>query len=88
MASYLNTHLALEAMRRQPGVGESIVETIPGPRVLVVGPPDVGKTTLSKLLLNYAVRMQHKPLFVDLDTNEVWNIRIPVIIWTSSDLSN
>ncbi|KAJ3050643.1 Cleavage polyadenylation factor subunit clp1, partial [Quaeritorhiza haematococci] len=41
-----------------------------GPRVMIVGPADVGKTALSKILLNYAVKQGRKPLFVDIDPNE------------------
>ena len=42
-----------------------------GPTVLVVGPTDVGKSTLCRLLLNYAVRMGRTPLFADLDVGQV-----------------
>ena len=37
---------------------------------LQVGPKDVGKSTVSKLLLNYAVRLGRKPLFVELDVGQ------------------
>jgi polyribonucleotide 5'-hydroxyl-kinase len=33
----------------------------------VVGPTDVGKSTLMRILLNYATRLGRRPLFVDLD---------------------
>ncbi|CAJ0847956.1 3522_t:CDS:10, partial [Entrophospora sp. SA101] len=36
-----------------------------GPRVL--GPEDVGKTSLSKILLSYAFRLGRQPIYVDLD---------------------
>lgn len=39
-------------------------------QVLVVGPVDVGKSTLCQLLLNYAVRMGRRPVFVDLDVGQ------------------
>jgi len=38
-----------------------------GPRVIVVGPTDSGKSTLTKTLLNWAVRSAWEPTFVDLD---------------------
>ena len=38
---------------------------------MVCGPVDVGKTTLIKLLLNYAVRMDRQPLLVDIDVGQV-----------------
>lgn len=37
-----------------------------GPIVLIVGPTDVGKSTLCRILINYAVRLGHRPIFVDL----------------------
>lgn len=37
-----------------------------GPITMVVGPTDVGKSTLCRLLLNYACRIGRKPLYVDL----------------------
>ncbi len=36
----------------------------------MVGPDDVGKTTLCKMLLNWAVRVGRSPIFVDLDVNQ------------------
>merc|ERR1719204_2465407 len=41
-----------------------------GPRVLIVGPKDCGKTTLTKILANYAVRLGRKPTLVDLDVGQ------------------
>ena len=38
---------------------------------MVVGPTDVGKSTLCHLLLNYAVRMGRRPVYVDLDIGQV-----------------
>ena len=40
-------------------------------QVMVVGPVDVGKSTFCQLLLNYAVRMGRRPVFVDLDVGQV-----------------
>jgi len=36
----------------------------------VVGPTDVGKSTLCRLLLNYAVRSNWTPTMIDLDIGE------------------
>ena len=36
----------------------------------LVGPTDAGKSSLAKILLNYAVRMGVAPLLVDLDIGE------------------
>ena len=38
-----------------------------------VGPTDVGKSTVCRLLLNYAVRLGRKPIYVDLDVGQVSN---------------
>lgn len=35
------------------------------------GPTDVGKSTLCRLLLNYAVRMGRSPIFIDIDVGQV-----------------
>ncbi|PVD29573.1 hypothetical protein C0Q70_08827 [Pomacea canaliculata] len=39
--------------------------------VLVVGPTDVGKSTVCRLLINYAVRMGRSPVLADLDVGQV-----------------
>ncbi|XP_006012987.1 polyribonucleotide 5'-hydroxyl-kinase Clp1 [Latimeria chalumnae] len=71
MILYLNAHAALEQMRRQ-----AEREDDRGPRVMLVGPTDVGKTTLCRLLLNYAVRLGRRPTFVELDVGQ-GSISIP-----------
>ncbi|KAF5841776.1 hypothetical protein DUNSADRAFT_11092 [Dunaliella salina] len=40
-----------------------------GPRVIIVGPTDSGKSTLTKTLLNWGVRDSWEPTFVDLDVD-------------------
>lgn len=45
-------------------------------QVMVVGPTDVGKSTLTRLLCNYAARLGRAPLFVDLDVGQVLYIEI------------
>ena len=37
----------------------------------MVGPSDVGKSTLCKLLVNYAARQGRAPILVDLDVGQV-----------------
>ncbi|XP_064647786.1 polyribonucleotide 5'-hydroxyl-kinase Clp1-like [Lineus longissimus] len=71
MTMYVNTHAALEQMRQAADSDKSR-----GPRVMVVGPTDVGKTTVCSILLNYAVRVGRAPVFVDLDVGQS-NIGIP-----------
>lgn len=43
---------------------------IQGPRVIVVGPTDSGKSTLSKMLLSWAAKQGWKPTYVDLDIGQ------------------
>lgn len=47
--------------------------------VVLVGPTDSGKTTLSKILLNYATRKGHSPVFVDLDIGQ-GSITVPGMV--------
>ncbi|XP_055700817.1 protein CLP1 homolog [Phlebotomus papatasi] len=65
MIQYLNCHSALEDMRVKSEDNGSN-----GPIVMIVGPTDVGKTTLCRILLNYAVRQGRCPLYVDLDPGQ------------------
>ncbi|KAB2613925.1 CLP1-like protein [Pyrus ussuriensis x Pyrus communis] len=53
-----------------------------GPRVIVVGPTDSGKSTLSKMLLSWAAKKGWKPTFVDLDIGQ-GAITIPGCIATT-----
>ncbi|KOC64300.1 Protein CLP1 like protein [Habropoda laboriosa] len=52
MGLYLNCHAAMERLRETAEKDDTR-----GPITMVVGPCDVGKSTLCRLLLNYAVRM-------------------------------
>ena len=67
MIMYLNVHAALEQMRKNADTSATGER---GPIVMVVGPADVGKSTLCRLLLNYGVRQGRRPLFVDLDVGQ------------------
>ncbi|CAI6374963.1 unnamed protein product [Macrosiphum euphorbiae] len=65
MLSYLNCHASLEQLRVK-----SEKEMKRGPVTMVVGPTDVGKSTLCRILLNYSTRMNapgRRPIYVDLD---------------------
>ena len=66
MVMYLNCHAALEQLRRKTDAAA----TTRGPIVMVVGPTDVGKSTLCRTLLNYAIRSERKPIFIDLDVGQ------------------
>lgn len=65
MVIYLNTHAALEQMRQQADRDNSR-----GPRIMLAGPTDVGKTSYCKVLVNYAVRLGRCLTFVDLDIGQ------------------
>ncbi len=47
----------------------------------VVGPTDVGKSSLCRILLNYAVRTGWAPTAVDLDIGEICRSRCLVHVW-------
>lgn len=65
MAQYVNIHDVLHAQREAALSGKS-----EPPRVMIVGPSDSGKSTLCKILLNYAVRAGKAPIFADLDIGQ------------------
>ncbi|EFX62983.1 hypothetical protein DAPPUDRAFT_119643 [Daphnia pulex] len=59
MIIYLNTHAGLEQIRKKADADK----TKRGPIAMIIGPTDVGKSTVCKLLLNYAVRMGRRDNF-------------------------
>ncbi|XP_035904676.1 protein CLP1 homolog [Anopheles stephensi] len=65
MVMYLNANSALEHLR-----SKAEQEDAQGPIAMVVGPMDVGKTTLCRIFLNYAVRLGRRPIYVDLDVGQ------------------
>lgn len=81
MNAYANVHLALEKMRVRalsaqrgsplPPSADQEADPEP-PRVLVLGPENSGKTTVCKILANYAVRAGQgwTPMFVNTDPSE------------------
>ena len=65
MTGYVNVHFALETLRN-----EAQAQGRDGPRLLVLGPTDAGKTSLLKLLTAYAIRLGRQPTVVNLDPEE------------------
>ena len=65
MSSCANTHFALENLRLAAAENNTV-----GPRVLVVGPENAGKTTLVKMLASYATRTGYQPIVVNTDPKE------------------
>ena len=87
MTAYANLHLAFEAMRvralyrakgedfggQTPPYNNNSDHTEP-PRVLILGPDNSGKTTIAKILVNYATRVGQDwtPMLVNVDPSEVF----------------
>ena len=65
MVSYINAHAAMDKLRHSAKEKNTL-----GPRVMVVGPQDSGKSTLCRTLLNYGVRAGWKPTFIDVDVGQ------------------
>jgi len=79
MVVYVNTHAILDARRaraRATAAQGGDLEASQGPRVIVVGPTDSGKSTLCKMLLSWAAKLGWKPTYVDLDIGQ-GSITIP-----------
>ncbi|CAN0151340.1 unnamed protein product, partial [Discosporangium mesarthrocarpum] len=88
MKSFVNTHAQLEARRDKALQAlQSGSPTATGPRVMVVGPTDSGKSTLSGILAAYAVRLGRCPTFVDLDVGQ-GQVTMPGVISAAALDSN
>ncbi|KAF7846475.1 hypothetical protein BT93_L4275 [Corymbia citriodora subsp. variegata] len=66
MAEWLNVHGMLETVRDDANAGS----TDGGPRVLIVGPDNTGKTSLVKCLTAWSVKTGRCPTVVNLDPRE------------------
>lgn len=66
MVEYANVHFALETMRHE---AESHPANV-GPRVLILGPENAGKTSLAKILTAYATKSGRQPVLVNLNPTE------------------
>ncbi|KAG9767597.1 mRNA cleavage and polyadenylation factor IA/II complex, partial [Aureobasidium melanogenum] len=67
MSEYINVHFALETLRERAKASGNGRE---GPRVLILGPDNAGKTTLAKILTGYSNRSARSPVVVNLDVKE------------------
>lgn len=92
MSTYANLHLAFEQMRVRalrdlhgspPSDDDQHANTEP-PRVLILGPENSGKTSISKILSNYTVRVAQNwsPLLVNLDPAQVCPLSLPRLLHT------
>ncbi|KAL7232409.1 hypothetical protein ACSBR2_010434 [Camellia fascicularis] len=70
MISYVNVHAVLEGRRNRAKASPNDSDSSQGPRVIVVGPTDSGKSTLSRMLLSWAAKQGWKPTFVDMDIGQ------------------
>ena len=65
MVEYANAHFALETLREEAkATGKD------GPRALILGPENAGKTSVAKILTAYATKMERQPVVVNLDPVE------------------
>ncbi|KAG9965194.1 mRNA cleavage and polyadenylation factor IA/II complex, partial [Aureobasidium melanogenum] len=67
MVEWLNVHGMLETARDDAGIGR---DSNGGPRVLIVGPDDSGKTSLLKCLTAWSLKMGRTPTVVNMDPRE------------------
>lgn len=65
MNFYVNLSNALEGL-----CVEAAKKDKSGPIVLICGPQDVGKSTLTRILLNHSIRHGRTPIYVDLDVGQ------------------
>lgn len=70
MVIYLNIHAAMEETRKRKELQSLDGSKPKGPRLLLVGPTDVGKSTVSRILCNYSVRHGRTPIYVELDVGQ------------------
>ncbi|KXZ44284.1 hypothetical protein GPECTOR_70g515 [Gonium pectorale] len=70
MAAYVNAHQTLNQRREEASKAAPGSAACRGPVVAVLGPTDSGKSTLCRLLGNWAVRSGWQPVFVDLDVGQ------------------
>eukprot|EP00941_MAST-03F_sp_MAST-3F-sp1_P004059 g4059.t1 len=77
MSEYVNIHGQIESARE-----DAVAFSAEGPRVLICGSTDSGKSSLCRLLLSYAVRLDRSPIFVDLDVGQ-GELTIPGVVSAS-----
>jgi polyribonucleotide 5'-hydroxyl-kinase len=66
----LNLHFALQEQRRSAAAAAGGRKQHPGPRVLLCGPPNSGKTTAARTLTALATRAGAQPLVASVDPRE------------------
>lgn len=86
MSAYANLHIALEQMRVRslrkvhgsPPQDDEPDTAVEPPRILILGPENSGKTTVCKILTNYAVRAGQgwTPVYVNVDPGDVCVLKL------------
>ena len=95
MAAYANVHMVLEKMRLRaqcvvngspPPPGDDDGNEPEPPRVLILGPENSGKTSVCKILANYAIRagQDWEPVYVNVDPSEVSWSYVYARLWLNS----
>ncbi|KAF3915132.1 hypothetical protein ABW20_dc0102211 [Dactylellina cionopaga] len=84
MSTYLNLHIALEKRRVAASDCPPTADGAQGPRILLIGPPDVGKTTLCKILTGYSIRQGRKPMVINLANGGEGVLSVPGTISAAS----
>lgn len=67
MVFYANIHGILEQFRQRAKEED---QPLKGPTCIVCGPTDVGKTSVARILANYAIRRGWTPIYADLDVGQ------------------
>ncbi len=67
MVSYMNLHMLLASQRAAAAAGNGIAM---GPRVLIAGPPNCGRSSLVRMLAAWATKMGQQPCVVNVDPSE------------------
>jgi len=70
LASLLPATNPQQGMLSDKNEGENDNSDVEGPRVLLIGPADCGKSSLARVLSSYAVKLGRTPLLVDLDASQ------------------
>lgn len=60
----------IQDVKNSEPLSDTKIKTSIGPRVILVGPADSGKTSLARVLTSYAIKMGRNPILVDLDVSQ------------------
>ena len=69
-SSSTNSPTSTTATTTGETINKETAVMVGGPRVLLVGPADCGKSSLARVLVAYAVKLGRTPILVDLDASQ------------------